>query len=213
MIQFDLTTIERLLVVFVLASVYGLERQRTHKPIGFGTFILVSMGAAGLGIAADQIGLTLGIYLLGGIVTGIGFLGAGALIRTSDRIFGFTTAASIWLFAIFGLLIGLGMYEVGIVIYILVWAVVFVDRYLENIFVGSYRREINIVTKGFVNKEEITNILAKYCLNFKILKIDANRVEKKVLLKYLIVGLKKDIESLLKEFYEKNWCISIELGG
>jgi putative Mg2+ transporter-C (MgtC) family protein len=213
MIQIDWTVIERLLIVFVLASAYGLERQQTHKPVGFGTFILVSMGAAGLGLAAEQIGLDIGVSILGAIVTGIGFLGAGALIRTSDRIFGFTTAASIWLFAIFGLLIGLGMYEIGITIYILVWVVVFVDRQLERRFIGSYKREVSITTVGFVNKDEIANILAKYCKNFKLLKIDANRKEKRVLLKYLVIGLKKDIDSLLKEFYNNKWCISIELGS
>jgi putative Mg2+ transporter-C (MgtC) family protein len=207
----DITIIEKLLVVFVLTFLYGLDRQRTHKPIGFGTFILVSLGACGLTIVATQLGLTTSISLLGAIVTGIGFLGAGALIRTSDRTFGFTTAASVWVFAIFGIIIGLGLYEIGIVIYILVWIVVFFDRYLEKKFIGSYKREISVITRGFIDKKEITDILSKYCTSFKLIKVDVDRKEKEVLLKYLIEGLKKDIESLLKEFYEKRWCISIEL--
>ncbi|MDE1848710.1 MAG: MgtC/SapB family protein [Nanoarchaeota archaeon] len=208
----DITIIERFLVVFVLTFIYGLERQRSHKPIGFGTFILVALGACGLAITADQLGIANSIGLLGAIVTGIGFLGAGALIRTSDKIFGFTTAASIWLFSIFGMLIGLNMYYIGLIIYLLVWIVVFTDRYLEKRFIGSYRKEISINTRGFVEKTRITEVLSKYCTSFKLINVGINRKNREVKLKYLIEGLKKDIESLLKEFYGKKWCNSVELG-
>src|SRR3989338_5532799 len=97
------TLATRFCIVFLLALMFGLERQRAHKPVSFGTFIFVSMGACALALTATSIDIEDRIIILGSIVTGIGFLGAGALIKTSDRIFGFTTAASIWIMAIFGI--------------------------------------------------------------------------------------------------------------
>src|SRR3989441_2705386 len=83
----------RLLFVFGLAFSVGLERQLHRKPVGLGTFIFVSMGAATLAILAITLEEDNPLPLLGGVITGIGFLGAGALIRSNDRGFGFTTAA------------------------------------------------------------------------------------------------------------------------
>src|SRR3989338_8472325 len=101
----------RFFVVAILSSLYGLQRQRRHKPVGFGTIVFVSVGACALAILAVELGIENSIGLLGAIVTGIGFLGAGAIIKNNDRIFGFTTAASIWLFSIFGLIVGLGQFR------------------------------------------------------------------------------------------------------
>lgn len=117
-----------------------------------------------------------------------------------------------WLFSIFGIIIGLGYYEIGILIYVFTWVIVVVDRHLEKGLTDSYKREISIRTKGFMEKKEITDILAKYCTSFKLVKVEIDRKNKEVLLKYLIEGLKKDIDSFLREFYNEKWCISVELG-
>src|SRR2546426_7712388 len=77
----------RLLFVFGLAFSVGLERQLHRKPVGLGTFIFVSMGAATLAILAITLEEDNPLPLLGGVITGIGFLGAGAPIRSDDRVF------------------------------------------------------------------------------------------------------------------------------
>lgn len=209
----DWTIIEKIGIVFVLTFLYGWERQRSHKPIGLGTFVLVATGSCGLTIVALQLSLTNSIFILGSIVSGVGFLGAGALMggNSSERTFGFTTAASVWLFSIFGIIIGLGYYEIGLIIYVFVWIVVFFDINLEKRFIDSYKREISIKTKGFMEKKEIVDILSKYCMSFKLIKIEIDRKNKEVLLRYLVEGLRKDIESFLREFYNEKWCISVEL--
>jgi putative Mg2+ transporter-C (MgtC) family protein len=210
----DWTIVEKLLVVFVLTFLFGIERQRKHTPVGFGTFVLVAIGSCGLTIVATQLTLLIALPLLGATVTGVGFLGAGALMggNATERTSGFITATSVWLFAIFGIIIGLGYYEIGIMIYAFTWIIVIFDRNLEKGFTGSYKREITIKTKGFMEKKEITDILSKYCMSFKLVKVEMDRKNKEVLLKYLAEGLKKDIESLLREFYQEKWCISVELG-
>src|SRR5437879_7978518 len=89
----------RLLLGFSLAFGIGLERQIRRKPVGFGTFIFVSTGAAALAILAIDLESDNPLTLLGGVITGIGFLGAGALIRANDRVLGFTTTGLGWAIA------------------------------------------------------------------------------------------------------------------
>ncbi|HYV08518.1 MAG TPA: MgtC/SapB family protein, partial [Thermoplasmata archaeon] len=111
----------RLLLVFALAFAVGLERQVRRKPVGFGTFIFVSTGAATLTLLAITIEEENPLPLLGGVITGIGFLGAGALIRSNDRVFGFTTAALVWAMAALGVAAGAGLYLLVLVDYGIVW--------------------------------------------------------------------------------------------
>ena len=201
----------RFALVFILTFVYGLQRQRSHKPVGFGTFMLIASGACGLSIVAQEIGMPSALPLLAAIITGIGFLGAGALIRTSDKVFGFTTAASIWFFAIFGVIIGIGSYKNGLILYSLAWIIVVFDKYLEVKGIGSYRRKINIVCNKKVSKEDLTKLLLEHCTKFNLLKINLNKKEKRFLSSYLIEGQKKDIEFLIQDFYKKKWCSQVAL--
>lgn len=202
----------RLFLVFALSFVYGYQRQKNHKPVGFGTFILVSVGASALAITAAEMNLDHSVALLGAIVTGIGFLGAGALIKTSDKIFGFTTAASIWIFAIFGLIIGLGKYREGLIIYSIIWITILFDNYLENHAIGSYRKRLTIECDLFVNKDDVANLLAKYSTGFSLMNIILNKKDKHIVLNYLIEGPKKDINPLLRELYKEKWCVSVRFG-
>ncbi len=202
----------RFAVVFVLSFIYGYQRQKNHKPVGFGTFILVAVGACALAIIAAEMDLSYSIGLLGAIVTGIGFLGAGALVRGSDKIYGFTTAASIWIFAIFGLILGLGKYKEGAIIYAAIWVTILFDNYLEDHAIGSYRKRLTIECDTFVNKDDIANVLAKHSTEFSLMNITLNKKDKNIVLNYLIEGPKKDINFLLRELYKEKWCVSVKFG-
>src|SRR3989442_8107025 len=92
----------RLLFVFGLAFSVGLERQLHRKPVGLGTFIFVSMGAATLAILAITLEEDNPLPLLGGVITGIGFLGEGALLHSNGPVSGFSTAALGWALAAVG---------------------------------------------------------------------------------------------------------------
>ena len=69
----------RFFITFILSLMFGLERQKSHKLIGFGTFIFVAMGSCGLAIAAVVMSPENPLAFMGAIVTGIGFLGASIL--------------------------------------------------------------------------------------------------------------------------------------
>ena len=102
----------RLLAATLLGAIVGLERERAGKPAGLRTHTLVCLGTAifvlvcsGVGMSSD--GLS---RVIQGIVTGIGFIGAGSILKLSQErdIRGLTTAAGIWMTAAIGVGVGLG---------------------------------------------------------------------------------------------------------
>lgn len=203
------TILIRFLITFLLSILFGLERQRAHKPIGFGTFIFVSIGSCGLAITALLLNAQNPLPLLAAIITGIGFLGAGALIKTTDKIFGFTTAASIWVFSIIGLVIGVGEYLIGILMYISVFSIIFIDRYLEEKGIGSYQKKISIVTNKNIRTEEISSALETK--KYKIISIDIDKVSNKFSIMLLVEGTKVDINQIPKKLFKADWVESFKI--
>jgi len=205
-----LTIATRFLIVFVLSSLFGLERQRAHKPVSFGTFIFVSLGSCALTLIATSIDINNRIVIIGSIVTGIGFLGAGALIRNNDKIFGFTTAASIWIMAIFGLIIGIGEYLTGILVYAAMWIIVIIDKRLEEKGIGTYERKITINTNKIINEKEIVSIINGDTRK-KLININVDKKLNKLSLTYLIAGKKEDINSIPQKLFDKPWFESFKV--
>ena len=113
----SLELIGRLALALALGAVLGLERETRHKTAGLRTHSLVALGAALFTIA--------GAYAVIGpqndpsrvaaqVVTGIGFIGAGAMIRSGFTVTGITTAATLWMAAAFGIAAAMGLYVVSI---------------------------------------------------------------------------------------------------
>jgi len=201
----------RLLITFVLSLFFGLERQRSHKPVGFGTFLFVSLGACALATIAVTNKTLNPVALLAAVVTGIGFLGAGALIRGPDKVFGFTTAAAIWLFAILGLSIGIGEYIIGSTVYALVWVVILFDRYLEIKGIGSYQKKLTIVTNKLVNDKDINKHLSMYTKKHKILSAEIKKSDKEMHLTYLVEGSRESLNKLASYLYQEDWLKSTKV--
>src|SRR3989344_831252 len=205
-----LTIIIRFAIVFVLSAILGIERQRAHKPVSFGTFVFVAIGSCALVIVTTIIDINSRILVLGSIVTGIGFLGAGALIRNNDKIFGFTTAASIWILAIFGIVIGIGQYLEGIIIYSLIWVVLIIDNILEEKGIGLYQRKITINTNKIINEKEIISLINGSAKK-KLINIHLDKANNKLSLTYLIAGKKEDINSIPQKLFDKSWFESFKV--
>lgn len=107
----------RILVALILGGIIGLERQYHDKPAGFATNTLICVGSAVFAIMS----ITSAFYWGGDpariaaqIVAGVGFLGAGSILRDGNKISGLTTAAGIWLVAAVGMAIGYGQYFIGV---------------------------------------------------------------------------------------------------
>lgn len=108
----------RLLIAAILGGAIGYEREQADKQAGFRTNILVCMGAALFTIASMYGfgGLSDPARVAAGIVVGIGFIGAGTIIRREAGVVtGITTAATVWVVAGVGLAIGSGLYILAVV--------------------------------------------------------------------------------------------------
>ncbi|MCR4327682.1 MAG: MgtC/SapB family protein [Nanoarchaeota archaeon] len=204
-----LVIIFRMLLTFILAMVFGLQRQRTHKPIGFGTFTFVAIGSCGLAVTAIIIGMGNPLPLLGAIVTGIGFLGAGALIKTNDKIYGFTTAASIWVFSIFGLVIGVGEYLVGGIVYLSIWTIILVDGFFKKNGIGSYQKRIFFEIKN-KNMNDFNELLKNF-KRIKMITIESNKRDKTEKLEYLVECDGKKLRKVINLINELKWVVSYKV--
>jgi putative Mg2+ transporter-C (MgtC) family protein len=111
--------ITRLVIAVLLGGLIGYERERSGKAAGLRTHMLVALGAALFVLAPLQGGMEVNDLsrVLQGVIAGIGFLGAGAIIKSSaeGEVRGLTTAASIWLTAAIGIAAGMGKEVVAIV--------------------------------------------------------------------------------------------------
>ena len=119
-------------------AVIGLERQLKHKPAGLRTNILICLGAAVFTIISEKMagGQDSITRIAAQIVTGVGFLGAGAVIQDRGGIHGLTTAATIWLVASIGMACGAGMNFLAIITTILALGILLglaqIDKHIET---------------------------------------------------------------------------------
>ena len=116
----------RLIVAAILGGIIGLEREKLNRPAGVRTHMIVCLGSCLimlLGEYMHQIDNTIDITRLGAqVVSGIGFLGAGAILKDGFSVRGLTTAATLWVVACVGLAIGGGFYSAGILTTIIVYS-------------------------------------------------------------------------------------------
>lgn len=110
----------------VCGSLIGIERQLKRKAAGMRTNVLICLGSTLYVLAAELIGLQVGIENLdpsriaGQVIVGMGFIGAGSIMQSRGKIHGLTTAATLWVVAAIGVLIGLGFPLLGLLVTILV---------------------------------------------------------------------------------------------
>jgi len=106
----------QLLLALGLTTAIGLEREARHKPAGVRTVAMVGLGACVFGLIGDGISGQADALsrVVQGVVTGIGFLGAGTIIKEQFHIEGLTTAAALWAAAAIGLACGLALYQLAI---------------------------------------------------------------------------------------------------
>ena len=126
----------KLLLALVLGGLIGWERELYDKPAGFRTNTLICVGSTLFTIFSLKIGIIPGtdsVRIAAQIVSGIGFLGAGAIIRRGEAVLGLTTAATIWFVASIGMGIGAGYYVISSVGTALALAILFVFRKFENL--------------------------------------------------------------------------------
>ncbi|HOK66954.1 MAG TPA: MgtC/SapB family protein [Anaerohalosphaeraceae bacterium] len=110
----------------LLGGLIGLEREIHRKPAGLRTNILICLAAAlftHLALSLSEESLDTASRILQGVITGVGFIGAGAVIRGTHEIHGITTAATIWLVTGIGIACGFALYEAAVIVTLVALAV------------------------------------------------------------------------------------------
>jgi putative Mg2+ transporter-C (MgtC) family protein len=122
--------------------IVGSERESKNKPAGLRTVSLISVGSTIFTLASVYAGNMFqadGSRIAAQIVTGVGFLGAGAIIRERGQVIGLTTGATIWTMAAIGVLIGLGYGVAGLALSVFVVALLTLTQYIERAMVAPCR--------------------------------------------------------------------------
>lgn len=208
----DLTPYEigiRIIISIFIGGIIGYEREARNRPAGFRTHILVCLGATTVSMIQDQLRINLHNYALlspevsqilktdlgrigAQVVSGIGFLGAGTIMRDKGVIEGLTTAASIWATGCLGLSIGWGFYHIAILAGIAVIVVLAMLKNLEHHWIKN-KTSIKL-SIYFIEGLEYSEVLLKNYEIFqekyiRIKNIEKNLEERKI--DYLLIPNKQ----------------------
>ena len=105
----------KIFAAMVAGSIIGAEREYKSKNAGFRTITLITIGATLFTILSKEIAGGMDFHVVGNIVVGVGFLGAGAIFKDGSNVSGLTTAATIWISAAIGMAIGAGAYTLAFI--------------------------------------------------------------------------------------------------
>jgi putative Mg2+ transporter-C (MgtC) family protein len=114
--------LESLLLAVALGAIVGIEREYAHRPAGLRTHMLVCLGSCLFTIMSSSFGGQ-PAQVAGGIVAGIGFIGAGTIWAEKDKVKGITTASSLWATSAIGLTIGIGDFPLAITVTLIVFVI------------------------------------------------------------------------------------------
>lgn len=126
----------KILVATALGALIGLERERSHKSAGLRTNALVAMGSAlisAIAISSFQDNPFIDpTRMISNIIVGIGFIGGGVILREGGKIHGITTAATLWVVAAIGMVVGMGFYREALFSVIVVYFVLTILWLIEK---------------------------------------------------------------------------------
>jgi putative Mg2+ transporter-C (MgtC) family protein len=207
----------RLLIALIIGGLTGLEREKSHQFAGFRTHILVSVGSCITALTSLALFHDYSSYanidparLTAQVLSGIGFLGAGAILKTSNGIRGLTTAAGIWATACIGITVGYGYY----VLSISAWLFVMVTLYiLKNIDKVLFRKKQTIFNVKVSNINTISMLYGKFeksQIDVKNIDIEDEGENSWKVSFFIVYDRRIIIEELVKELNKSKNIISVD---
>ncbi|WP_044295192.1 MgtC/SapB family protein [Robinsoniella peoriensis] len=158
-------TLLKLFLAILLSGIIGYEREHKNRPAGLRTHVLVCVGAAIVQVTSLEFyGQVMGSYAsdpfrLGAqVISGIGFLGAGTIIKEGNSIKGLTTAASLWAVACIGITVGTGLYKEAVFSTLAVFGSLKFLRMLER-WQLKHKRAVALELEILNGKETISQVL------------------------------------------------------
>ena len=211
----------RLLLAAFISGIIGIEREISNRPAGFRTHMLVTLGATLIMlISVDVFADSDPGRLAAQVVSGIGFLGAGTIMRTGNNIVGLTTAASLWVCAGIGLAIGAGYYVGAIATTVIILIILMSTGLLERTVL---RKRYGSIELAAVNRPGIIGDIEKLFASYKISirSMNVTNVEMESLIDgnsmeiYLLVKMPAMIhlDELYKDIYKVSGVFGISSDG
>lgn len=164
------SSIFKLFLSLVLGGIVGIERKRKGQMAGVRTFALICMGSTLAMIVSAYIPIIYNLKVgdparvAAQVISGVGFLGAGAILQNKGSIRGLTTAAGIWIVAALGLAIGVGLYWIAIITTaFILFTLIRLERYEHQVMAERSAKSIQIVVKSLkVNTMDMSQIFKNY---------------------------------------------------
>lgn len=211
----------RLLLAAFISGIIGIEREISNRPAGFRTHMLVTLGATLIMlISVDVFADSDPGRLAAQVVSGIGFLGAGTIMRTGNNIVGLTTAASLWVCAGIGLAIGAGYYVGAIATTVIILIILMSTGLLERTIL---RKRYGSIELAAVNRPGIIGDIEKLFASYKISirSMNVTNVEIESLIDgnsmeiYLLVKMPAMIhlDELYKDIYKVSGVFGVSSDG
>ena len=211
----------RLFLSLIAGGLIGFERESRRQPAGLRTHILICVGSTLL--------MLLSIYIpqqffdmkngdpgriAAQVVSGIGFLGAGAILKLGNNVKGLTTAASIWVVAGIGLAIGAGLYiPAFIALGIILFALVVLDYFEKYIFPPERIKSIHLYFDSTsVDTKKIRKVLSAYKINIQSIDVIQSIQKEKVQVNVLVrIPMSLNIPEFYKEMRNLSNISKIEM--
>jgi putative Mg2+ transporter-C (MgtC) family protein len=163
-----------ILVSTICGAIVGAERERAEKPAGLRTLTLICLGSTIFTVMSidPAFGAVDRSRIAAQIVTGVGFLGAGAILRERGSVTGLTTAASIWVIAAVGMVVGVGYALSGLVLAALIYSMLTFWHRVEDRYLGTCKLEdlrVLYATGNGKNRARLQSILDSYSMPIQIM--------------------------------------------
>ncbi|WP_300362395.1 MgtC/SapB family protein [Fusobacterium sp.] len=160
----------RIFLSVIFGGLIGLERELKGKPAGLITLTLVCLGATMIAILQENILKTSDITRLSAqVISGVGFIGGGAIIQTKEHVQGLTTAATLWISACLGLVIGYGLLKLAIFSFMMISIILILVKILEESYIYNQKRIKVLLT--LKNSEDILKLKERFSKEINQIKI------------------------------------------
>jgi putative Mg2+ transporter-C (MgtC) family protein len=200
----------KLFLAVVTGCVLGLEREIRGKSAGFRTLALICLGATVFTICSYLLGVeTNRDRIAANIITGVGFIGAGVIFRNNSSVSGITTAASIWISAALGMLLGIGEFALAgislLATLFVLYALDFIQVWIDNKF---QHRRYRLVFKKDCRLSTLYDQAKP--LKLKIAKTKTLRTDMQSILEFEISGREKNLALFNQWLIDSEEILSVE---
>jgi putative Mg2+ transporter-C (MgtC) family protein len=196
--------IARLLLAAILGGLIGLERELRHRPAGLRTNMLICFGSAMFTVLSIQLGGPNDTTRIAAqIISGIGFIGAGSILRDKGGVTGLTTAAAIFAVAAIGMACGGGLYMLGVFATMLIFLALLVLGWVERRFnLKPLRMDYSIVTDKSPQEivEEINRILEEQGKELSGMRL--SKVDGKERIIFTVGGTRSEHQGLMNRLHQ-----------